>query len=96
VDRGPQVGTKTRDLAGKKAGFGSGKQSERAKSVVERAAPEVVEAMDNGVVSIRAAATIAKTPERAECIEEWRKITLKGANGLHPLGGRLRIRCHTV
>ena len=51
---------KTRDLAGKKAGFGSGKQFERAKSVVEKAAPEVVEAMDKGVVSIRAAATIAK------------------------------------
>lgn len=63
VDHGPPPAGKTRDLAAKKSGFGSGKQYERAKSVVEKAAPEVVEAMDKGSVSIRAAGTIATAPK---------------------------------
>jgi ParB family chromosome partitioning protein len=59
TDNGPEVG-ETRDIAAKKAGFGSGKQYERAKSVTEKGVPELVEKMDAGEVSVSAAAVIAK------------------------------------
>jgi hypothetical protein len=59
VDRGPQVGPgeKTRDIAAQKAGFDSSHAYRLAKTVVERGAPNVVEAMDAGEVSISAAAS---------------------------------------
>jgi ParB-like chromosome segregation protein Spo0J len=54
VDRGPQVapGQKTRDVAARKAGFDSNHAYRLAKTVVESGAPNVVEAMDRGDVSI--------------------------------------------
>ncbi len=57
VGKRPQfeVGEKTGDFAAKKAGFGSRRTFERAKSVVENAEPELVDAMDSGKVSILAA-----------------------------------------
>ncbi len=55
-------GQKTRDIAAKKAGFGNGKTFDQAKAVVEHGVPELVEAMDNKVVSISAAAKIAAKP----------------------------------
>ncbi|MCZ7855031.1 ParB/RepB/Spo0J family partition protein [Agrobacterium salinitolerans] len=51
---------KTVDAAAVKAGFGSAETYERAKSVVSNGAPELVQAMDSGKVSISAAATISK------------------------------------
>lgn len=54
---------KTRDIAAAKAGLGSGKTLEAAQKVVEHGAPELVEAMDAGKVSIHAAATIAVLPK---------------------------------
>ena len=59
----PQVnsGKKTREIAAKTAGFSSTTQYRQAKKVVETAAPNVVEAMDQNVVSINAAAKIAKS-----------------------------------
>lgn len=39
---GPFEGERTRDLAAKRAGFTSGKQYERAKSVVQAGAPELI------------------------------------------------------
>lgn len=52
----------TRDIAASKAGLGSGKTFEAAQKVVEHGAPELVEAMDSGKVSIHAAASIAELP----------------------------------
>lgn len=71
TDNGPEVG-ETRDIAAKKAGFGSGKQYERAKVVTEKGAPELVEKMDAGEVSVSAAAIIAKQEpsEQARIIAE--------------------------
>lgn len=53
----------TRDIAAAKAGLGSGKTMEAAQKVVEHGAPELVEAMDAGKVSIHAAAAIASLPK---------------------------------
>ena len=70
VDNCPQFhGTKSRELAARKAGFDSYKTYERAKKVTELGAPELVAAMDAGEVSIGAAAVIAEQPT-----EEQRKI----------------------
>ncbi len=49
-----------RDIAAQRAGFGSGKQLERAENVVRLGVPKLVEKMDKGEVSITAAAAIAK------------------------------------
>ena len=46
---------KTADIAARKSGFGSAETFERAKAVVDTAIPELVEAMDQGKVSISAA-----------------------------------------
>ena len=51
---------RSRDIAARKAGFGSGKTYERAKAVVDRGIPQAREAMDSGKLSIAAAETIAK------------------------------------
>lgn len=46
---------KTRDIAAQKAGFGNHETFRQAKHVTEKAEPELVEAMDSGVISIAAA-----------------------------------------
>jgi ParB family chromosome partitioning protein len=56
----------TRDIAAKAAGFGNGKTYEQAKAVIERGAPELVEAMDAGHVSVSAAATVASPPKKEQ------------------------------
>jgi ParB-like chromosome segregation protein Spo0J len=60
----PEVksGEESRATAAKGAGFSSTTTYERTKQVVETAEPEVVEAMDEGDLSIAAAAEVAKLP----------------------------------
>jgi ParB/RepB/Spo0J family partition protein len=53
----------TVDLAAKRAGFKSTETYERAKTVVDRGAPELLAAMDKGDISIDAAAKIATQPK---------------------------------
>ncbi len=55
-------GDDTREIAAKRAGFSSKDTYERAKKVVDAGAPELVEAMDAGEVSVSAAAAIAGEP----------------------------------
>ena len=60
----PQVeqansGQKTREVAAKKAGFGSDKTYRDAKTVTENATPELIEAMDKGDIAISTAAKLA-------------------------------------
>ncbi len=64
----PQVpsGTKTREIAAEKAGFGNARTYQQAKKVVETGAPELVAAMDAGEISIDAAAIIAREPLDAQ------------------------------
>lgn len=59
---------KTRDLAAKAAGFGNGKTYEQAKTVVEKAAPELVAAMDEGKVSVSAAAALSDLPKEEQAV----------------------------
>ena len=54
---------KTRDIAAKAAGFGCEKTYRQAKHVVNHGTPELVSAMDNGAISISAAATLATLPK---------------------------------
>lgn len=55
-------GRRTTELAAEKAGFGNRKTYDQAKQVVDHGAPELVEAMDAGEISIQAAAVIATEP----------------------------------
>jgi ParB-like chromosome segregation protein Spo0J len=54
---------RTSDLAAAKAGLGSGKTLEAAQAVIEKGAPELVQAMDDNKVTIHAAKFIATLPE---------------------------------
>jgi ParB-like chromosome segregation protein Spo0J len=74
---GPEVvpAKETREIAAQKAGFASTTQFRRAKAVVEKAAPAVIEAMDKGDVSISAAAVLADEP--AETQEAIAKLSVK-------------------
>lgn len=60
------------DIAAQRAGFKSAETYERAKTVVERGAPEVIKAMDSGEVSIAAAAAIASQPK----VEQVRIVSM--------------------
>ena len=51
-------GQKTREIAAQKAGFGSEFTYRQAKTVVQNASPELVEAMDNGSIAISTAARL--------------------------------------
>ena len=64
----PQVppGTKTREIAAEKAGFGNARTYQQAKKVTEDGTPELVAAMDAGEVSIDAAALIAQAPPETQ------------------------------
>jgi ParB family chromosome partitioning protein len=70
VENFPQVapGEKTRDLAAKAAGFGNGKTYEQAKKVTNEAAPELVQAMDEGRASVSAAASLLSLPKEEQAV----------------------------
>lgn len=56
----------TRDLAAKAAGFGNGKTYEQAKKVTNEAAPELVQAMDEGRASVSAAVSLLALPREQQ------------------------------
>ena len=91
VDRGPQVGRgeKTRDIAAQKAGFDSSHAYRLAKTVVERGAPNVIAAMDEGEVSISAAARAVNAAPREEqsnwTVADIRRAAKEAAIGPEPL-----------
>jgi hypothetical protein len=78
VENLPQVGpgVKTRDFIAKMAGFGNARTYEQAKAVVDLGAPELVEAMDSGEISIHAASVIAAQPvdRQAEIVRTPRDL----------------------
>ena len=57
-----EPGQKTREAVAKAAGFGNAETYRQAKTVVEKADPALVEAMDKGKVSISTAAMLASAP----------------------------------
>ena len=89
VDGCPPFSGKTRDLVADKAGFSSGKEYERARSVVERGAANVVAAMDAGEVSISAAAgavrTAPKEQQSAWTVADIKRAAKQAALGPDPL-----------
>ena len=82
-------GQETRDLAARKAGFGNRETYRHAKTVVERGAPNVVEAMDAGEVSISAAARAVKAAPKEEqsnwTVADIRRAAKEAAIGPDPL-----------
>lgn len=53
----------SRDIAADKSGFGSGKTYEAAKRVIDNAAPQIVDALDAGSISINLASKVIDLPE---------------------------------
>jgi len=68
VENFPQVetGQKTREVAAEKAGFGNEKTYRDAKSVVEHAEPELIDAMDREEIAISTAAKLATAPPETQ------------------------------
>lgn len=67
--RKPLVGLKgkeSRDVAAEEAGLGSGKTYDAATKVVEHGTPELVQAMDDGTVTISDAAVVAEAPPKKQ------------------------------
>lgn len=62
---------RTTDLAAAKAGLGSGKTLEAAQSVIATGVPELVQAMDDGKVSIHAAKQIATLPQSEQTAVDY-------------------------
>jgi hypothetical protein len=89
VASGPYFSGTTRDLMAEKAGFSSGKEYERAKTVVARGAPDVIAAMDGGAVSISAAARAVKAAPKEQqtrwTVAEIRRAAKEAAIGPDPL-----------
>lgn len=67
-------GRETRDVAAEKAGFGSEASYRQAKKVSEKGAPELVDAVDQGKVSISAAAKVAELPK-----SQQKRLVAQGA-----------------
>jgi hypothetical protein len=65
------AGVEAREVAAERAGFGNAETYRQAAAVVRDGVPGLVRAMDEGAVSISAAAAIAKLPkaEQAELVE---------------------------
>lgn len=70
---------KTADIAARQAGLGSAETLARAKKVVANGTPELVAAMDEGKVSIHAAAKIAELPQEDQRIDYDDKQQVKMA-----------------
>lgn len=66
-------GKKTREVAAERAGFGNPETYRQAKKVVDEGAPELVQAVESGRVSVSVAATVAEAPK-----EQQREIVAKG------------------
>lgn len=72
----PLTGRKTREIAAERAGFGGHTTFAKAKRVIDHGVPELVDAMDSGVISIHAAHAVAALPPsvQREVIAEDRVV----------------------
>ncbi len=59
-------GQETRQIAAKAAGFGNAETYRQAKTVVEKAEPALVQAMDKGEIAVSTAATLASAPAEVQ------------------------------
>lgn len=85
-------GRESRDVAAERAGFGNRESYRQAAKVVEKSAPELVQAMDAGKVSISAAAQIADLPPDEQ--REIRRTFMRGRRTAQdrPLSAPVRQR----
>jgi ParB-like chromosome segregation protein Spo0J len=87
-DVAPASGEETREVVARAAGFDSAQAYRRASKVVEQGTPELVQAMDEGALSVSAAAAAADLP-----VEEQQEVVQ--ASG--PSGpGRVRKRVQST
>jgi hypothetical protein len=77
----------TREAVARRAGFGSREEHRRARRVVERGVPDLVEAMDQGSVSIAAAAEVAALPPA-----EQQEAVAAGAEAVREKAKEVRTR----
>lgn len=61
-----EVGKRTEDIAAEKAGFGNRATYRQARTVVEKAEPALVQAMDRGEIAVSTAATLAGAPAEVQ------------------------------
>lgn len=76
-DGRPEVekGVETRDVAAQKSGFGSGRNYDRAKAIIEKATPEQIEKINTGKSSINKIHTEIKREEKQkEYVQRVEKI----------------------
>ena len=84
-NRGGNISTseetgKTRDIAAAKAGLGSGKTLEAAQAVIAKGVPDLVAAMDSGVITINAAKDMAAlTHDEQQAVDYSDKTQVKNA-----------------
>ena len=83
----------TVDEAAKRAGLGGKDSYFRAKSVIDKAVPELIEAMDSGRLSLSAAARLAEAEpeEQAECLTKLLDEGRWTAKGIERELRRIRI-----
>ena len=76
----------TVDEAAKRAGLGGKDGYNRAKAVVQKGSPQLVEAMDSGKVSIATAAEIAGLPaeDQKESLRRGKKVVARDPNDFYP------------
>ena len=73
---------KTRDIAAKKAGFGSHGTYEHAKTIVDHGSPDLIQAVESGKVAVSTAAVLTDLPEpeQAEIVARGEKEIIAAAN----------------
>jgi ParB family transcriptional regulator, chromosome partitioning protein len=81
-------GRETRDIAAGKSGFGNAETYRQAKAIVEKGTPELVEAVDRGDVSIRAAAELSRlpVPEQREIVAAGSRAVVEAARAFRTFG----------
>jgi ParB family chromosome partitioning protein len=82
-------GRETRDIAAGKSGFGNAETYRQAKAIVEKGTPELVEAVDRGDVSIRAAAELSRlpAPEQREIVAAGSRAVVEAARAFRTVWG---------
>ncbi len=87
----------SRDIAAKKAGFSNHESYRQATAIVERGAPELVDAVDNGDVSISAAYTLLVLPveEQADIVAQGYAVATRAAAGIRKDSKTVLATLHT-
>jgi len=83
-------GTKTAEIASKKAGFGNRETGRQAAKVVDKGAPEVIEAMASGELTVNAAAQLADLHTIEDQVETLKII--RSGDAKNPSQAKRRLK----